>query len=435
MIVLLLVALGVSALIQGVSAYRTALNETDQIFDYQMLQMAFSLRGGVGRGTVTVPLAQNQSFDFLVQVWSIDGASVFRSPGEFLLPQRALLGFSEVSQGDKRYRIFSLQTPFEVVQVAQDLAVRHRMAGQLAWRTVLPIAWMWPILALLVWWVVSHALTPVSRVSAQLAQRGADDLAPIPADDLPDELQPLLASFNALLVRVSQAFSAQQRFVADAAHELRSPLAALKLQWQALHRADDADARALAIQRLGQGIDRASRLAEQMLQLARQDSPAAKALAPTRVQLGALCREAVVEASDAAQRRSIDLGVSECDAAEVMGQADALQVLVRNLLDNAIKYTPPGGRVDVSLTRQPDGSYCLAIDDSGPGIAADERARVFDPFYRGEGLSNTAGSGLGLAIVKSIVQAHGGQIQLLSSAQLGGLGVRVTLPSIPPTPS
>ncbi|MBB4844982.1 two-component system OmpR family sensor kinase [Paucibacter oligotrophus] len=427
LIVFLLAGMSLAGLVQGLSAYHTALHEADQIFDYQMQQMAISLRGGVGRGTVSLPLAQDQSFDFLVQVWGVDGASLFRSPGELLLPQQALLGFTELSQGGKRFRVFSLQTPYQLVQVAQDLAVRQRMAGQLAWRTVLPIALMWPFLALLVWWVVGQALAPVQRISAQLTQRGADDLAPLPAQDLPSELQPLLQAFNKLLGRVSQAFAAQQSFVANAAHELRSPLAALSLQWQGLKRAgSDEAARALAQERLGQGIARASRLTEQMLQLARQEAQG-QGPAMQAVDLAALCREAVVEASVAAEQAGGDLGLSHADEIQIQGRPEALRVLMRNLLDNAIKYSPPGGRVDLSLQRD-GGLALLRVEDGGPGIPPEQRERVFERFYRGDSHEPVQGSGLGLAIVQSIARAHGATIGLAQSAQLGGLRLEVKFP-------
>ncbi len=203
--------------------------ETDEIFDYQMQQVALSLRAGMGTG-LPLPLGEEQSIDLIVQVWGLDGTPLYRSAGPDWLPQRAVLGFSNVALRGKRYRVFAVQGRFQVVQVAQDIAVRQRMAGQLAWRTVLPTALMLPMLALVVWWVVSHSLAPLERVRQQLSRRAAQDLAPVDEEDLPAEVQPLVTELNALLDRVRQAFEQQQHFVADAAHELRSPLAALKLQ-------------------------------------------------------------------------------------------------------------------------------------------------------------------------------------------------------------
>ncbi len=434
----LLAAVSLAAFLQAYSAYRTALAEADQLFDYQMQQMAFSLRGSVagpGSGTISLPLGEQQSFDFHVQVWSLDGASMFRSPGPWLLPQRAVLGFSDVSDRGRTFRVFSVQTPLQVIQVAQDLSVRQRMASQLAWRTAMPTLLMLPLLGLVVWLVISRSLDPVERVRAQLADRSPGDLAPVPAGDLPSELRPMVQEFNALLGRVRRAFEDQQHFVADAAHELRTPLAALKLQLQALQQGNAMSSTAgePGLRRLEQGIERASHLIEQLLSLARQEGAAAqRALEP--VALDALCRQAVADASELGSLRGVDVGLQDCDAAWVLGQPEGLRVLLRNLLDNAIKYSPAGGQVDLSLHATPgEGQVLLLVEDSGPGIPAGERQRVFDRFYRSSASASQApGSGLGLAIVKAIAERHGAQLRLSQSSRLVGLQVELRLPACEP---
>jgi two-component system OmpR family sensor kinase len=230
---------------------------------------------------------------------------------------------------------------------------------------------------------------------------------------------------------VRHAFEAQQHFVADAAHELRSPLAALKLQVQGLQRAGDAGARALAIERLAGGIDRATRLVEQLLVLARQEAQATAGAPPKPVVLADLARQAVADAAPAAQQRGVDLGLAlppEAEHASVPGQPQALEILLRNLIDNAVKYTPQGGVVDVQLQAEP-GHLALVVDDSGPGIAPDERERVLQRFHRGPqgGGTAAAGSGLGLAIAESIAHMHGTRLELGSAPRLGGLRVCVRL--------
>jgi len=429
LIAFLLLAFSLSALVQGGSAYRTALQEADEIFDYHMQQMAFSLQGSVGSGTVSLPLGDQKSYDFMVQVWGLDGVPMFRSPGEALLPQRAVLGFSNLDANGKHFRVFSLQTRYQVVQVAQDLAVRQRMAGQLAFRTIAPIALMLPLLALVVWWVVSQSLEPVAKVRDQLAARAVDDLSPVASEELPAEVKPLVDELNSLLGRVRQAFEAQQHFIADAAHELRSPLAALKLQLQSLQRAPDAPGQALAIGRLASGIERASHLIEQLMALAREQAPGEAQQLALPLALDQLCKDAVVDISDAAAARQIDLGLTRCDAAQVRGEPQALRMLLRNLLDNAVKYSPEGGRVDVSLLATPDEAL-LVVEDSGPGIAVAERERVFDRFYRSADAQQASGSGLGLAIVKAIAERHGARLTLGEAAALGGLRVELRLPRI-----
>jgi len=425
----LLAAIALATLLQGWVAYRSARVEADQIFDYHMQQMALSLRSGLPGGSWApgaADLAGDENYDFVVQVWSADGLRVFESSAGAALPQRAVLGFSDVTAHGSTYRVFSLQTPWHVIQVAQDMAVRRSMAGALALRTIAPIALMAPLLMLVVWWVVSSSLAPVARVRSQLALRQATDLNEVSETGLPDEIRPLVHELNLLLARVRQAFEAQKNFVADAAHELRSPLAALKLQAQGLQRAHDDATRALTVGRLTAGIDRAARLVEQLLVLARQQSSAATGAAAEPVALAALARQALAEMAPAAQQRGVDLGLGRADEALIPAYPEALRILLRNLLDNAIKYTPAGGTVDLELQRRGD-RLVLSVEDSGPGIPAAERQRALDRFYRVAG-TDTTGSGLGLAIVKSITELHGATLELSASPRLGGLRVDIAFP-------
>jgi two-component system OmpR family sensor kinase len=424
----LLAAITIAAVAQASIAYRTALADADQIFDYHMQQMALSLRSRVplsnseDANSVDTPLTGND--DLVVQVWSPDGVQVFRSASHARLPQRAVLGFSNVRANGTTYRIFSIQTSAQTVQVAQDLAVRRSMASNLALRTLGPIAVMMPILMLVVWWVVSGSLEPVARVRKQLASRQADDLSPVSDAGLPDEVRPLVHELNLLFGRVRTAFDTQQNFVADAAHELRTPLAALKLQVQSLERSDNPDSRKLAVSRLSAGIERATRLVEQLLVLARQEANEA----PRQpVELASLARRAVADLIGVAQAKQIDLGLQRADAGEVEAQPEALMILLRNLVDNAIKYTPSGGTVDVSVSAE-QGALAVTVEDSGPGIPAEERGRVFDRFYRVPG-SDAAGSGLGLAIIKAIAERHGATLTLGASARLKGLDATVRFPA------
>jgi two-component system OmpR family sensor kinase len=364
----------------------------------------------------------------VVQVWSPDGVRMFRSASHARLPQRAVLGFSNVRANGTTYRIFSVQTDNQTVQVAQDLAVRRSMAGNLALRTLGPIAVMMPILMLVVWWVVSASLQPVARVRKQVASRQADDLSPVSEAGLPDEVRPLVQELNLLFGRVRTAFDAQQNFVADAAHELRTPLAALKLQTQSLERADSPEARRVAVGRVSAGIERATRLVEQLLVLARQEAGAAGGTPRQPVDLAGAARRAVADLIGVAQAKHIDLGLQRADSAAVEGQPDALMILLRNLVDNAIKYTPHGGTVDVSVVAQ-GASVTVTVEDSGPGIPPDERERVFDRFYRVPG-SDAAGSGLGLAIIKAIAERHGATLTLGESPTLHGLAAVVTFPRL-----
>ena len=431
LLVFLIAAIAITACVQGIFAYKSALSEADALFDYHMQQTAFALRAGLptdakGLGSLR-PEYQNN--EFIVQVWTNEGLRIFESAMGDLLPQRAVLGFQDVRARGSTYRVFSLQTRSQVIQVAQDMAVRRKLARGMAWRSLLPMAVMAPLLALAVWWLLGRLFVPVDRVRAQVARRQAQDLSSVDEGDLPAEVQPLVRELNALFDRVRRAFAAQQDFVADAAHELRSPLAALKLQVQGLRHAGDDATRARAVARLEAGIDRASRLVEQLLVLARQEAGGAPMAAVDLRQVVAL---ALADVAPEAQARGIDVGLAnpQVGACNVNGVAEELRLLVRNLLDNAIKYGPEGGRVDVDLAH--DGATVqLRVQDSGPGIPETERERVLGRFYRSpQSAQKAPGSGLGLAIVQAVAERHGARLTLQHSERLGGLCVQLVFSAL-----
>jgi two-component system OmpR family sensor kinase len=433
---LLLLAIVFAAAVQVAVVYRQARAEADRMFDYHMEQMAQALRAGVAMPGLPPPLPPplaprddrppTDTFDFFVQAWTHEGLRVFQSGTSADLPQRATLGFSDIEVDGKPYRVYSMQTRAQVIQVAQDMQPRQAMARGLAWRTVWPIVGIAPLLMLVAWAVVSASLAPVARVRRQVAAREADELAEVSEAGLPDEIRPLVHELNLLFGRVRQAFDAQKNFVAEAAHELRSPLAALRLQVQGLQRARDDATRELAVERLLAGIDRATRLVEQLLMLARQQARPAGGNPPQTVTPAALAAQVVADLTQQAVSRHIDLGLIEADAEQARGHAEPLRILLANLVDNALKYTPEGGTVDVSVRRE-DGQLVLAVEDSGPGIAEADRARVLDRFYRMPGATAT-GSGLGLAIASAIAQLHGVTLELDRSPRLGGLRVGLRLP-------
>lgn len=431
---LLLLAVLLIACIQAVVTWRTASMETEAVFDGQMERIALSLTGGLASAVLAddVLAPGPGTDDLIIQIWRADGVMLYRSRSARLLPQQAVLGFSDVRVGDAAYRIYALQTPLQVIQIAQDLNSRRAVAGKLALRAALPVAALAPLLMLIVWWVIGRALEPVERVRRQVAARRAHDLAPLSIEGLPAEVLPLVSEMNGLLARLASAWDALQNFTADAAHELRSPLAALRLQAQSLRRAEEPEARLLATERLLLGIERATRLVEQLLALARQEGGNGDAAPPVAVNLTRMARSAVQEFSREAGLRGILLNVLP-DAGEdviVSGQPEALSVLFRNLLENALRYTPEGGRVQVSVLGENDDSSAanqsvlLIVEDSGLGVPPEDRQRVLDRFYRVAGATGH-GSGLGLAIVKAVADRHGAQLRLDDSPALGGLRVTV----------
>jgi two-component system OmpR family sensor kinase len=256
--------------------------------------------------------------------------------------------------------------------------------------------------------------------------RHPEALDPLPDARLPLEVQPLVRALNGLLKRLATAIDIQKAFVADAAHELRTPLAAVQIQAQLVARAKDDATRSEALGDLQAGVTRATRLAEQLLALARSE-PDGRGVTDA-IDLRALLHDCVVAYAALAQNRGVDLGIEASEAATVIGDVNALRVMFSNLVDNATKYTPPGGRVDVSLHVE-QGHPVVRIADSGPGIEPSERERVFDRFYRvGAGANrvrtDVAGSGLGLAIVRRIATQHRAAVTL-DESPAGGLLVSV----------
>ncbi len=417
--------------VQAFVAYRTSLDETNEIFDYQMEQMALSLRPGLPEGGYSSNLFKDEadeSFEFIIQVSTIDGRTIFQSTPNTELPIGAKTGLSTFDARGTTYKLFSLRSGKQLIQVAQDRAARRGMARKLALKTVSPIIVMVPLLIFLVWWVVSASLAPAERVRKQVASRRADELTEVSEEGLPAEVYPLVHELNLLFQRVRGAFDAQKNFIADAAHELRSPLAAIKLQAEGLRRATDEHARELAIHRLSAGIDRATRMVEQLLMLARQQAEPTGTQLQEHVALAQLVQAIIGDLWETANTRLIDIGLVEADPVIVLGHREALNILIRNLLDNAIKYTPEGGTINVAV-RSLGGSSQLIVEDSGPGIPQEDRKRIFDRFFRGSGAQlNRTGSGLGLAIVKTIAEMHAASLSIEQSPNLGGLQISLHFP-------
>jgi two-component system OmpR family sensor kinase/two-component system sensor histidine kinase QseC len=423
----LLGALLLGALVVAGLAYRNVLEETEALFDYQLRQMALSLRDQGEIDAAQVSALGDPEVDFVVQIWTADGRSIYASRAHSQLPSRAVLGFADVNVVGQIWRTYSVAARDRVIQVAQPLAIRKSVAAHAALRSVVPLLVMAPLLAALMGWLVTHALRPLARVANDVRSRDAETLAALPLAGLPDEVAPLVRALNALLQRLDASFGAQRAFVADAAHELRSPLTALKLQIGLLQRSADEGARRQALDALAAGVDRATRLVEQLLTLARSEPGAATANFE-RVDAGELVRQAVAECVPYAASRGSTLELDAEDGLAVRGDRAALASLVRNLADNALRYAPAGSQVKLRLARAGE-AIVLTVDDAGPGIPTAERGRVFDRFVRraqaGAGSGEPPqGSGLGLAIVKSVAQQHGASVEL-GDSPLGGLRVTV----------
>lgn len=317
-----------------------------------------------------------------------------------------------------RVLVASMPGSTERVAVAQQTEVRDEIARHSAMRTLLPLLVLIPLLAALVRFVVRRTLAPVERLARHVQSHAMVKAAMLPDAPVPTEIQPFVDSMRALLGELTTALDRQSRFVANAAHELRSPIAALGLQASNVERVVE-DAEALA--RLGElqnGIRRMQHMLEQLLSMARVEGGGA---APRPVLLSEVAREVLAELVPDAQARGIDLGMDRCDA-DLCIEATELDIraLLYNVASNAVKYCAARCTVTLSIARE--GSEALvAIEDDGPGIAPEHRSRVLEPFYRVPGASEP-GSGLGLSIVAAVAQQHGGRVSLTAGA--GGRGLR-----------
>jgi two-component system OmpR family sensor kinase len=427
LIILLGVAVMLTAAVQLTATFRIAMTQANRLFDYHMQQIALALQDSSleREDWYSGPNASNVSFDFVLQIWSADGERVYQSKSYRALPPQGQSGFADVTIENGEWRTYTLRTEGRVTQIAQKTETRRNRAFRLILHSIWPVLPASILLLGAVWWVVTSALRPVQEIGNELSSRNAGSLVPIASTGVPSEISILVEELNHLLARISGALQMQQRFVADAAHELRSPITALKLQAQSLAKAGDDSSRQQHLARLMGGIDRSSRLVEQLLQLARHD-PLSRTIQPMVVSLNEALNGALEDIAPVASEKNIEIVQNCCVPVAIVGDPDAVRIMIRNLLDNAVRYTPNDGQVLIDLTDS-RSSVTLVIQDSGSGIPSHNRERVFDRFYRLPGTAS-GGTGLGLAIVKAIADQHEAHLQL-SSSELGGLSVKITFPS------
>ena len=463
-------ALGLLAGIAAATAliYGQARQEANALFDYQMRQVALALPSqfsGPAMPSLPPPLPPGtdnlfrSDEDVVIHIWDGTGRSLYLSHSRPSLPPRAELGFSNVRTDDGEFRIYSVQLGPAVVQIAQPMSARREVAARMALRTVAPLLLLLPLLGWMVWLAVGRGLRPVREIARQVGKRDANALSPLAVAQMPAEIAPLTEALNLLLARLSDAIDTQRAFIADAAHALRTPLTALQLQAQLVERADSEPARREAVGNLRDGLERLTHLVTQLLTLARHE-PGAAVAGHQPVALRELAATVVGEMTQAALDRHIDLGLDTTDGdggadgrhggdgrhgrvghdgdnghdgrdgdsagLTVQGDPDALRILLTNLIDNALRYVPAGGKVDVRVQRADAGRVALMVADNGPGIPPEQRARVLDRFYRLPD-APSGGSGLGLAIVDEIAQVHRATLSLEDNEP--GLRVRVVFPA------
>lgn len=417
LLLVLLSAVLLTTAIATAATYYWARHEIDELFDYHLRQQALTLRDKAYMlGTVVVP-EPDPDQDFVIQAWDWRGQRIYLSHRGVVLPRTAQPGYADLSAAGTDWRVYTVTLGTQLVQIAQPMHVRRSLATDAALKILYPLLAILPVLALLIWWLVGRALTPLGALARTIAERQPHTLIPITASGLPTEARLMVDALNDLIARLRDVLSRQREFMADAAHELRTPLTALQLQTQLLERVETADARAAAIAELKAGVQRASHLIERLLTFTRL-APESHDQEFTSVDVARMAHEIVLRFEPSARAREQRLQAAISPTAQINGNETGLQSLLSNLLDNALHSTPAGGVVALDVGDDPS-VLTLRVTDTGPGIPVAERERIFDRFYRIAGTARH-GSGLGLAIVKRVVDLHHGEITVGSGP--GGVG-------------
>ena len=409
----LLGALLAAGFTTAAATFFSAQAEFNEFLDTHLKETAESLGESVRNAAFPISpsphmtiVGDAESYQIVIQVYDSATNSVWHREGSPSLPLPEGPGFGLEQVDGKSWRTYAVAAGPLIITVGQDTAVRTKLAATAAFRVLQPLCLLLPFIAIAVWIVVGEGLAPLERTARSVARRSPTSLTPISTKGLPSELLGLVSAINQLLERLEQSLSAQQRFASDAAHELRTPLTALKLQVQLAQRAKTPEAQQKCFVRLNEGINRATRLVQQLLTLARLDPDASKKPMNT-LRLESIAQSVTEDMQPIAAQKNITVE-ARTEPAHLDGMEDAVRLMVANLTDNAIRYTPEGGRIEIRTYSEGDRSV-IEVCDNGPGIDPEERQRVFDRFYRVDKARSRAagGTGLGLSITKAILQQHG----------------------------
>ena len=405
-----------------VISYQLAHNEAAGFLDGQLRQIA--LNAGQGLDEVTAPRVTHDPEDeFVIAIWNAAGDALRKPTFGVGPPRQASPGFATVAAGGEAWRVYVASDSHRTVQVAQRMIVREEMAQAAALHAGLPILAAIPFAWLVIGWALGKVMSRLATLAQTISLRSVDSREPIPLPGVPVEVRPLVNAINNLIERLQLAVEKQKRFVSDAAHELRTPLAALQIQADNLGAASELE-RSRLNREIREGIKRATTMAEQLLRMARLEEPARKA-ARKKVDLAELVTECVARFVSIAEAKGVDLGITARDSVVIAGWPGELRMLFGNLIDNAIHYTAAGGTVDVGV-RRTGFTAVVEVRDTGCGIAAHKLPHVFDRFYRAAP-SETEGSGLGLSIVAAVAKRHGLTVELKNREDRSGLSVRVSI--------
>jgi two-component system sensor histidine kinase QseC len=435
LVLLLSVGLSAAWLVAAWFTHNESLEEINQLFDAQLAQSAQVLLGTVPHqlhehnehGDDEVPASHEYEQKLFFQIWDGDELSLRSSLAPITAMASKKEGYSEAVINDQPLRVLTRWDAHHdfMIQVAEPLAKRESLARHITLKMLIPNLIGFPVLAILLWFGVGAGLRPLTRLKQEVKQRTANQLVPLDMTGVPEEVAPLVKALNDLFARLEDAFEGERRFTADAAHELRTPLAALKIQAQVAMRSSDAIERNAALDNVLRGVDRSTRLVEQLLTLARVDPESASA-DYQQVDLHSLAASVMADLEHLAHAKDIEMLLEESQATCVLGDETQLGLLLRNLLDNAIRYTPSGGSVSVKVSNV--NGVNIEVCDTGPGIPEEEREQVLQRFYRITG-SGKEGNGLGLSIVRRIADLHGARLELGDNEAGQGLLVRVVWPS------
>jgi len=365
------------------------------------------------------------------QIWQGDQLLI-RSSGAPNLGVPAQDGYQNLVLEDHNWRTFTTRSADQqfTVWVGERFSLRDNLTNEITWDMLFPLVLGVPLLAVAIGWGVGRGLVPLRRVAAAVARRSPSNLQPMDMQKVPVELNVVIETLNGLLRSLSEAFERERRFTADAAHEIRTPLAGIKTHAQVALRQGNDGQRRQAMEEVIQGVDRTTRLVDQLLTLARLDNQTLESEFHS-VDLGSVAADVIAALDPEAAAKRIAVSLTSSVHNPLQGNPVALSMMIRNLVDNAIRYTPEGGSVQVE-TGMEDGRALVSVMDNGPGVPEEDRLRIFDRFYRGR-RARTApyGCGLGLSIVRRVADLHGASVSLGTPPSGHGLQVRILFPVAP----
>lgn len=431
----LILALTAGSFLVVIFTYTTAADEIDELYDKNMMEIAETLKSQITaldledrhiKNTVEFSLESTikEEQEFLVQIWDKNGSSIYTSHRTIPYPFQEKRGAAITEFAGEPWRTYGVETNDFIIQISQPQKARDHYIHEISFHLLYPLLFVIPMVGFFLWLAVGRSLIPLHDISVAITKRSATRLQPL-SENTPIEIQPLVRELNELLARLNTSLQAQRNFVADAAHQLRTPLTALQLQLGNLKRAKTDIERERNAANLQNGINRATQLVQQLLTLARLEPDAAEPQKPF-INLTHLAQHVLTAHTDMALDKNIDLKLHSITGILVPGNEENICVLLENLLGNALRYTPTGGKVIIHVYTE-NGQAVINVLDNGIGIKESERERIFERFYRVLG-TEVEGTGLGLSIARSIAEQHGGTITVADGIDGKGVGFVVALP-------